>query len=148
MGAKIDANRLRTGNLHANDWGILDAQAEKFKKASILIDDRALTVPQIYNKCRSLIDSGVDLKLVVVDYNQQVGLDEDSLASGENNLSIARRLKRLALDFNVVVIALSQVARAVEYRKNKRPMLSDLRGNAVDGDGADLVIFLYRGRIL
>ena len=87
-----------------------------------------------------------NIGLIVIDYLQLVSASGKKNSSREQEISeISRSLKILAKELNVPVIALSQLSRAPEQRKeDHRPMLSDLRESGAIEQDADIVMFLYR----
>ncbi len=143
--ASIDANRLRTGHLHTNDWTHLAMAMGKLGEAPVYIDDSALlNVLEIRAKARRLKAENKGLGLIVVDYIQLLQGRKQTDNRVQEVSEISRSLKTLARELNVPVIALSQLSRAVETRQNKRPMLSDLRESGSIEQDADLVMFIYR----
>jgi replicative DNA helicase len=59
---------------------------------------------------------------------------------------ITRELKNIAREFNIPMIALSQLSRNVENRIDKKPILSDLRESGSIEQDADLVLMLYKNQ--
>jgi replicative DNA helicase len=142
----IDAQRLRTGNLEAEDWTKLTMAMGSLSNAGIFIDDSpGIRVNEIRSKCRRLKQEH-GLGMILIDYLQLI---QGSGASAKENRQqevseISRSLKGLARELEVPVIALSQLSRGVEQRQDKRPMMSDLRESGSIEQDADIVGFLYR----
>ena len=144
--ARIDAQRLRKGQLRDDDFPRLARAAGILSSAPVWIDDTpGLTLLEMRSKARRLkADAGVGL--VVVDYLQLMQGPARSESRQQEVSQISRGLKALAKELNVPVIALSQLSRAPEQRTgdNKRPQLSDLRESGAIEQDADLIMFLYR----
>ncbi|MGC9398928.1 MAG: replicative DNA helicase [Anaerolineae bacterium] len=145
--SRIDAQRLRLGNLLDDDWPRFTESIAHLSELPIYIDDTpALTPIQLRTKCRRL-HSEHGLDMVFVDYLQLM----TSSAHIENRVQevsyLSRSLKALAREMDVPVMTASQLSRAVERRQDKRPVLSDLRESGSIEQDADVVMFIYRDEI-
>jgi len=144
--ARVRAHSVRTGFVGKNEWGKLTRAAGTLHDAPIYIDDSPdLSVLEMRAKARRL-KSEIDLGLVVVDYLQLIRGHQRAENRQQEISHISRSLKALAKELNIPVMALSQLSRAVEQRerKEKRPILSDLRESGAIEQDADVVIFIYR----
>lgn len=143
--AQVDASKFRNGFISVEDHGTLVRAAEKLSAASIWIDDTpAATVLEIRAKCRRMhAQRGLDL--VIVDYLQLARADNRHGSREQEISEISRGLKGLAKELNIPVIALSQLNRGPETRKDdKRPLLADLRESGAIEQDADIIGFIYR----
>lgn len=142
--ARVDAQRLRTGNLKEEDWPKLSNAVGRLAEAPIFIDDTAnITIMEVRAKARRLM-AKEPLGLIIVDYLQLMQGGGRSENRQQEISEISRALKILGRELNVPVVAISQLSRAVEQRQDKRPLLSDLRESGAIEQDADLVVFIYR----
>jgi replicative DNA helicase len=121
---------------------------QRLAKAPIFIDDTpALNIFELRAKCRRLKNKH-NIGLVLIDYLQLMsGTSDNRNSNREQEISnISRNLKALAKELNIPIVALSQLSREVEKRKEgaKIPQLSDLRESGAIEQDADMVMFLYR----
>ena len=142
----IDSTRLKTGNLYKNDWVQLNTIIQNLSSLPLFIDDTPNpSIQDIKSKIKKILFEQAQLGLIVIDYLQLMQNSKFSLLNRTQELSqITRSLKNLAREFQVPIIALSQLSRNVENRTNKRPILSDLRESGSIEQDADLVLMLYR----
>jgi replicative DNA helicase len=142
--ARVNAHRLRTGQLTEKEWAKLAKAYADLSTARIFIDDSATITPlEIRAKCRRLMAEH-GLGLVIVDYLQLVSAAGRSENRQQEIAAISRSLKGLAKELSVPVVALSQLSRAPEARQDRRPQLADLRESGAIEQDADLVVFIYR----
>lgn len=120
----------------------------RLQNAPIFIDDTpALNIFELRAKCRRLKNKH-NLGMVIIDYLQLMsGAGDKRSSNREQEIStISRNLKGLAKELGIPIVALSQLSREVEKRKDgeKMPQLSDLRESGAIEQDADMVMFLYR----
>ena len=142
--SRVDAQKLRTGNLQESEWEKLIEGAGIIGNSHLIIDDTpGISISELRSKCRKY-KMDQDLRLIIIDYLQLMSGSGRSESRQQEISEISRSLKALARELNVPVIALSQLSRAVEQRPDHRPMLSDLRESGAIEQDADVVMFIYR----
>ena len=141
---RINAQRLRTGQLEDEDWSRVTSAIKMLKETKIFIDDTPGVSPEVLrSKCRRLKREH-DLGLVVIDYLQLMSVPGNSENRATEISEISRSLKGLAKELHVPVIALSQLNRSLETRTDKRPVMADLRESGAIEQDADMIVFIYR----
>ena len=141
----INLGKIRKKQMKEADWNDFYNSAKYFENDNYFIDDKSGNLHQICNKIRKF-NIKDNVKLFVVDYLQLVSIDlKNRSGTREQEISkISRAFKQLCRELKIVIIALSQISRAVSQRANKRPILSDLRESGAIEQDADMVIFVYR----
>lgn len=142
--AKVSGHKLRKGDLGEMDQMMLMEAANSMRSFPLLIDDLAgQNMTRIMAVARRM-KRAKDIGVVIIDYLQLIESEDSRTPREQQIASITRRLKFMAKELNIPVIALSQLNRAVEARENKKPKLSDLRESGAIEQDADIVMFLHR----
>jgi replicative DNA helicase len=143
---EIPNTNLKTGNISKEEWIKLSRAIKKFSSLPIFIDDTTnISIQTIRVQLKKILFEQTKIGLVIIDYLQLMQNSKSKIENRVQELSqITRSLKNIAREFNIPVIALSQLSRNVETRINKRPLLSDLRESGSIEQDADLVLMLFR----
>ena len=141
---RVNATRLRTGQLEDEDWSRVSGAIRMLKESKIFIDDTPGLSPELLRAKARRLKREHDLGLVVIDYLQLMAVPGNSENRATEISEISRSLKALAKELNVPVIALSQLNRSLETRTDKRPVMADLRESGAIEQDADVIIFIYR----
>ena len=141
---RVNATRLRTGQLEDEDWSRVSSAIRMLKETKIFIDDTPALSPEVLRAKARRLKREHDLGLIVIDYLQLMAVPGNSENRATEISEISRSLKGLAKELNVPVIALSQLNRSLETRTDKRPMMADLRESGAIEQDADMVILLHR----
>jgi len=147
MESGIDSKRLREGRLTQRETDEFFEALTRLSRTPMVVDDTAaISIFDIRTRARHLHREG-KCDLIILDYLQlakgTVG-GRDDRSRQEEIAEVSRMLKAIAKELEVPVIALSQLNRSLEARKDKRPLPSDLRESGSIEQDADVIMFIYR----
>ena len=145
--SEIMLEKIARGKLEDYEYQQLHSKGiKRLEQAPIFIDDTAaLNIFEFRAKARRLVNKH-KVGMIIIDYLQLMSGSADRNSNREQEIStISRNLKALAKELGIPILALSQLSRAVETRKeSKMPQLSDLRESGAIEQDADMVMFIYR----
>ena len=125
----------------------IESVETEFSKHQIFINDSCRnSILGFKDHCKKMIEEK-GVKIIIVEDLQMMGAGKYHRNERELEINyISGVLRSIAKDFNVCVIASSQLNRSVEGRSgySKIPRLSDLRDSGAIEQDADKVIFLFR----
>ena len=147
MESQIASTRLKRGQLYKNDWAKLNKLIKLLSKLPLFVDDSStISISELRTKIKKILIEQNAVGLVIVDYLQLMQFAPSQPSTRSEELArITRGLKNLAREFNIPIIALSQLSRNIETRLNQTPILSDLRESGSIEQDADLVLMLSNG---
>lgn len=152
--SSLDSKLLKESWRFADpDFTSLGAGVCRLGELPVWVDDTpGVTALEVRARCMRLqsevkLEHPAGLGLIVIDYVQLMGSDVKDANRNNQIEETTRTLKKMAKEFGVPVILLSQLNRECERRPNKRPTLADLRDSGAVEQDADVVMFIYRDEV-
>jgi replicative DNA helicase len=140
----VDLSRILNGRLTDDDYVNLAQAASHLITAPIAIDDRGgLTMADLLARARRFKVENPELGLIVVDHIHLMA-GEGAENRTRDMAGISAGLKTMAKELAVPVVALAQLSREPEKRKNPRPTMADLRESGSIEQDADVIMFAFR----
>ena len=144
-GVKLDALKNPREHMDDEGWSKLGPAMLRCKESPMVIDDRpGMTMAQVRSAARRWHQVYGEIGVIIIDHVGIVGIDDKAASREQQIAEVTRQAKVLAKDLDTTVILLAQINRDNKVRKDKRPILSDLRESAALQHNADLVVFVYR----
>ena len=142
--ARVDSHKLRKGNLSRDDMDKLVEAGGVLRESKLFIDDTpGQGMLRIAANARRL-KLRHSIKAVFLDYLQLIEPDNRRDSRQEQVAGLSRRLKHLARELQIPVVALAQLNRSPEDRQEHKPRLADLRESGAIEQDADTVMLLHR----
>lgn len=142
--SRVPSETIQSRRLAPKERVRFDGAKAALAGMPLVIDDGATTILELRARIQKTALTYGRVGLVVVDYLQLLAPKRANDNRAVEVSELSRSLKLLANDFQVPLVALSQLNRQTEYRTNKRPMLSDLRESGSIEQDSDQVVFIYR----
>lgn len=142
--ARVPYHVLRDGKAKEEQKAAWRAEFQNVKnemKTLVTFDDGHLSYHRLISEVRRAARQG--RKLVIVDHVQHV---RSSHHKDKRLLmvDITGSLKAIAREEGIAILALSQLSRELDFRKDKRPTLVDLSESKTLEEDANVVLFMYR----
>lgn len=123
---------------------LINQSIEQLAQSKLRVYDGLETLGEIVQTIRKNAARAKQGKyMAIIDYIGLVkvpNVKERYIEVGE----VTRELKRLTNEFNIPIVALSQLSRGIENRNDKTPVLSDLRESGSIEQDSNVVAFLHR----
>lgn len=139
---EVDYGNARRGRMTAGEVDLLNDYINELSGWNLSVDSESLNIDELVAECR-IQKQQHGLDLLVVDHIHLMPL-QDARNEVRELDEITAKLKRLAIELDIHVIAVAQLNRGKEKALETRPTMSDIRGSGGIEQNANLVIFPYR----
>lgn len=141
----IEVQKISNGDFNEEEEKRFSKGLKMLEDVPLFLDDTpGLSVEEFIEKGKKMIsEDGV--KIIMIDYIQLMIIHGIPFSSRPEELALViRALKSFAMEYDVPIIALSQISRDSQGPEGKRPQLSDLKRYINLEEDTDMVCFVHR----
>lgn len=142
--AKVDFQSIKRGYASEKVLSKFHTSLEQLSQYSIIINDDSYVIPDSIREVLESIKKNEAIACLIVDYLQLMSLRKQVTNRQEEVSEISRELKAIAREFNIPVIAFSQLNRNLEFRGSPRPRMIDLRESGAMENDSTKIILIHR----
>lgn len=145
LGNILGPKKIQSGNLTPKEWERFDSQMQQMHKAPLYIEDSpALTIPELQTTAKEMVRED-EVQIIFIDNLQLIdGRDPSCDSKTEEHSFVVRKLKELATELQIPIVALSQLSAPQTPRQNNRPRIDDLEEWSLPiRQYADRICFLH-----
>jgi replicative DNA helicase len=140
--SRVNLTNIRNGTLREADLARIVESCNRIRGTRILIDDTpSPTLAAVCGKARAMRRRGA--QILFVDYLTLLRHGDARMSRPERVGEISKRLKALARELDMPIVALSQLNRDAE---NASPNLSNIRQSGEIEEDADVIMLMHRER--
>ena len=140
----VPANEILFSKLDSGQIISIDKGAAKVMDYPVYFDDRSTSNIETILSSIRMMKIKYGIKGVIVDYLQILNVNMKGTNKEQQMGDVARRLKNIAKELDIWIIALSQLNRDLQ---NPVPSLGRLRDSGQIAEAADMVILIYRPEV-
>ena len=139
----LTSSRMLYDKLNDDELARFDKASGEYQQLPIYYDDKSKTsFSRICTSIRAMVRKH-GIRVAYIDY-LQILVNSSKTDNRESLLGdMARDLKRLAVELNICIVAISQLSR-VKDKGSPEPTLSELRGSGQIEEACDMAVFVYR----
>lgn len=142
--SRIPSNEILFSKMSGGQFKHLDKSVSALCNLPVYFDDSSTSgIDSILSSIRSM-KMKYNIDGVVIDYLQILNVNMKGANKEQQMADVARRLKNIAKDLDIWVMALSQLNRDMG---NPVPNLNRLRDSGQIAEAADVVMFIYRPEV-
>lgn len=142
--AKVDYNKVSRGESTDRDKSHIETARKQLSAYNIIINDDSFLTPVSIRQMLFEIQEKEPIACLLIDYLQLMSLRKPVESRQTEVATISRELKAIAREFNIPVIAFSQLNRNVEYRESAKPRMVDLRESGSIENDSSKIILIHR----